>query len=247
MKGIAVRFLGSGDAFGSGGRLQACTYVDTGPLRFLFDCGASSLSAMKGQGVNANDIDAILLSHLHGDHFGGIPFFVLDAQLVSKRSRPLLVLGPAGTQERVRAAMEILFPGSSEVKQSFTLDYLEYRDEQPLEIGPLRVTPYPVVHASGAVPYALRVVCRGKVIAYSGDTQWTDRLISAAEGSDLFICEAYTYDKKMKYHLDYMTLMEHRGALNCGRIVLAHMSEDLLRRLTDIDLEWAEDGKQILL
>ncbi|MBN1106988.1 MAG: MBL fold metallo-hydrolase [Deltaproteobacteria bacterium] len=247
MNGITVRFLGSGDAFGSGGCLQPCIYVDTGDFRFLLDCGASSMTAMKHQGVDPVWIDAILLSHLHGDHFGGLPFFLLEGQLVSKRNRPLTVLGPEGTQRRVGDAMEIFFPGSTEMTLRFPLDYLQYTGEEPLGLGPMKVTAYPVVHASGAPPCAIRVECAGRVIAYSGDTEWTDTLFSVAGGADLFICEAYYFDKKMKYHLDYRTLMEHREALKCKRLILTHMSEDLLRHLPHIEAEWAEDGKCIFL
>src|SRR5919204_495218 len=108
-------FLGSGDAFGSGGRLQACISVRSEQAHVLLDCGASSLVAMKRLGVEPNSVDAVVLTHLHGDHFGGIPFLVLDGQF-SRRERPLLVAGPPGTRERVVQAMEVLFPGSSGVE-----------------------------------------------------------------------------------------------------------------------------------
>ena len=58
---IRIRFLGTGDNFGSGGRLQACIHVDTGKSRFLIDCGASSLIAMKRAGIGSAAIDAILI------------------------------------------------------------------------------------------------------------------------------------------------------------------------------------------
>ena len=119
METIQVRFLGSGDAFGSGGRLQTCICIKATTSTFLVDCGASSLIALRRFGVAPNAIEMILLTHLHGNHFGGIPFFVLDAQLLSKRSRPLVIAGPPGTQRRVREAMEIFFPGSSQIQQRF--------------------------------------------------------------------------------------------------------------------------------
>src|SRR5437763_1564010 len=125
METIQVRFLESGDAFGSGGRLQTCICIKATTSMFLVDCGASSLIAMRRYGVVPNDIDMILLTHLHGDHFGGIPFFVLDAQLISKRNRPLVIVGPPGTKSRVMAAMEIFFPGSSQIQQTFSLDIRE--------------------------------------------------------------------------------------------------------------------------
>jgi len=247
MSEVTVQFLGSGDAFGSGGRYQACIHVRSPSASFLLDCGASSLIAMRRFGVEPNDVDAILLSHLHGDHFGGLPFFVLDAQLVSKRTRPLVVAGPPGLESRIREAMEVLFPGSSQVQQKFPLQFVELVDGSARRIGGLTVTAHGVVHASDALAYALRVECDGKTIAYSGDTEWTDALLGVARDADLFICEAYFFEKKMKFHLDYRTLMEHRESLGCRRLILTHMSSDMLARLDGIDAECAEDGKVIEL
>ncbi len=120
MKPIQVQFLGSGDAFGSGGRLQTCILVKAASNTFLVDCGATALTAMRRFGTNPNAIDLILPTHLHGDHFGGIPFFVLDAQLISKRTNPLLIAGPPFTRERITAAMEVFFPGSSQGCRDWT-------------------------------------------------------------------------------------------------------------------------------
>lgn len=247
MSGVTLQFLGAGDAFGSGGRYQACIHVRSPSASFLLDCGASSLIAMRRFGVEPNDIEAILLSHLHGDHFGGLPFFILDAQLVSKRTTPLVVAGPPGLESRIRQAMEVLFPGSSQVQQTFELEFVQLTADRPTPIGAARVTAREVVHASGAPAYALRVECDGKTIAYSGDTEWTDALRDVARDADLFICEAYFFDKKMKFHLDYRTLMEHRESLGCRRLILTHMSSDMLARLDGIDAECAEDGLVVVL
>jgi len=203
MTPVTVRFLGSGDAFGSGGRFQACIHVHSESANLLLDCGASSLIAMRRFGVEPNEIDAILVSHLHGDHFGGIPFFVLDAQLIPKRTRPLVIAGPPGLAARVRDAMEALFPGSSSVQQQFDLELIQLPQRTATEIGAVKVTPYEVVHASGAPAFALRLACEDKVIAYSGDTQWTDSLPEVCRGADLFICEAYFFEREVRYHLDY--------------------------------------------
>lgn len=247
MPNVTVQFLGSGDAFGSGGRFQACILVRSDDSSFLLDCGASSLIALRRFDVDPNSIDAILISHLHGDHFGGLPFFILDAQLVSRRERPLVIAGPPGLEARLPQAMEALFPGSSNVQQRFPVELIELPDGAPTGIGAIEVTPHAVVHASGAPAYALRVRCSDKLIAYSGDTEWTDALVRVADGADLFICEAYTFDKEMKFHLNYATLMQHRDALTCRRLVLTHMSANMLRRLGDIDVEAAEDGMVIEL
>ncbi len=246
MSQLEVLFLGSGDAFGSGGRFQTCFYVRYGATQFLIDCGASSLIAMRRFGVDPSLLETILLSHLHGDHFGGLPFFVLDAQF-GRRTRPLIVAGPPGVETRVRDTMEALFPGSSGAQRKFAMEFTELAEGVETTLGSLSVIPYGVVHPSGAPSFALRVTCGGKVIAYSGDTEWTDALVEAARGADLFICEAYCFEKKIRYHLDYRTLMDRRVQLGCRRLILTHMSNDMLQRLQSLDADWAEDGKRIVV
>jgi len=243
---MRVRFLGSGDAFGSGGRFQPCILLESGDFRCLVDCGASSLIALKRTAIDPNDINTILITHLHGDHFGGIPFLVLDGQF-SRRSRRLLVAGPPGVAERVTQAMENFFPGSSRVQRKFETEFLELVGCVPTAVGPLRVTPYEVVHACGAAPYALRIELGGFTIGYSGDTEWTDNLIPAAAGTDLFISEAYFYDKPVRFHLDYATLAHRRSQLGCKRLIVTHMGRDMLARVAELPVEAAYDGMEVSL
>lgn len=242
--GVTLQFLGCGDTFGSGGRFQTCFHVRGAGTEFLIDCGASSLVAMRRFGADPGRIDAILVSHLHGDHFGGLPFVLLDAQLITRRTRPLTVAGPPGLRARLLEAMEAFFPGSSQTRQRFALDIVELPERTETALGPIRVTAYPVVHPSGAPAYALRVTCGGRTIAYSGDTEWTDTLLDAARGADLFVAEAYFFEKRVPFHLSYRTLLEHRAGLGCRRLVLTHMSDDMLARRGDVegDIICAEDG-----
>jgi ribonuclease BN (tRNA processing enzyme) len=244
---VNVRFLGSGDAFGSGGRFQTCIYVRCEETHLLIDCGTSSLVAMKRFGVDPSLVDTILISHLHGDHFGGLPFFIMDAQFVSRRRKPLVVAGPPGLEARIFEAMEVLYPGSSQTQREFVLKFVELSEETAITVASLVVTPYSVVHPSGAPAYALRVVCEDKIIAYSGDTEWTDALIRAAHGADLFVCECFSPEQVGGHHIDYQTLMNHRPELECRRLILTHMNEEMLRQLGNLNVEGAEDGKIVVL
>jgi ribonuclease BN (tRNA processing enzyme) len=241
---VKVRFLGSGDAFGSGGRFQTCIHLESDVRQLLVDCGASSLVAMRRFGVDPLAIDAVILSHLHGDHFGGVPFLLLDAQF-KRRTRPLVVAGPPGVERRVREAMEALFPGSSGVARRYETRFVELTDRATVDLGPATVTAYEVVHASGAPPFAVRVALDGKAVTYSGDTEWTESLVEAARGADLFVVEAYVVDKPIKYHLDLATLRRHRARLDCRRLVVTHMSDDVLGRLAEVGLETASDGLEL--
>jgi ribonuclease BN (tRNA processing enzyme) len=238
-----LRFVGSGDAFGNGGRFQTCFLLEDGDESMLIDCGATSLTALKAAGVEPNEIAAIVVSHLHGDHFGGIPFLVLDGQF-RRRERPLVVAGPPGTRARVEAAMELMFPGSVGARRRFEVEFVELAGDTPVRAGPATVRAVPV-EVPQTPACAVRVEFGGRVAAYSGDTGWTDSLIGLAAGADVFIAEAYFFDRSVPYHLDYATVHGARDRLDCKRLVLTHPGPDMLARLDEAEIECAYDGMVI--
>ena len=146
---MILEFVGAGDAFGSGGRLQACLSVRWAGHHVLVDCGATSLVGLKRLGLEPAGVEAVLVSHLHGDHFGGLPFLILDQQF-ARRERPLIVGGPIGTAARLEQALEVLFPGSSRIQRRFRVDVVEQQPHVATDVGPARVTTVSVDHASGA-------------------------------------------------------------------------------------------------
>ncbi len=237
-----IQFLGTGDAFGSGGRFNTCFHVRDSAGSFLVDCGASSMIAIRKFGADPNAIRAILITHLHGDHFGGLPFFILDAQLFSRRTAPLVIAGPPGLRDRLATAMENFFPGSTKAQQRFALDVRELEPRRTHDVAGIAVTPFVVKHACGAPPFALRLTVDDKTLCYSGDTEWVDGLREAAYGVDLFIAETYFFDKPIKFHLDFATLARHLPDLGAKRVVLTHMSPDMLARAAATGFEVADDG-----
>ena len=244
---MQLRFVGCGDALGSGGRFNTCFHVTGNSVNFLIDCGASSLPALKRLGIAREAIDLILITHFHGDHFAGLPFVLLDAQF-SRRTRPLTIAGPKGIETRLREVMEALFEHSSKTKPRFDLSVVALEPEQGRTFGEVKVTPYPVVHGESGGPFlAYRIEAEGRVIAYSADTEWTETLIPAAREADLFIAEAYYYDKIVKNHLSLTTLEAHLPEINARRLILTHMSDDMLGRLGSLSHATASDGMVVEL
>jgi ribonuclease BN (tRNA processing enzyme) len=239
---MQLRFVGCGDALGSGGRFNTCFHVTGERANFLIDCGASSLVALKSHGIARDAIDVILITHFHGDHFAGLPFLLLDAQF-TRRSRPLVIAGPPGIETRLPQAMEALYEHSSKTKQRFDLTIVALQAEQTTDFGILKATPYPVVHGDSGGPFfAYRIETEGRTIAYSADTEWTETLVPAAHGADLFICEAYYYDRIVKNHLSLTTLEQHLPRIAPKRLVLTHMSDDMLARIGSLPHIAASDG-----
>jgi ribonuclease BN (tRNA processing enzyme) len=239
---MQLQFVGCGEALGSCGRCNTCFQVTGARFNFPIDCGASSLPALKRLAIALDAIDLILITHFHGDHFAGLPFLLLDAQF-TRRTRPLVVAGPEGIETRLTQVLEALFEHSSKTKQRFGLSVVTLKPEETQAFGAVKVTPFPVVHGLSGGPFlAYRIEAEGRVIAYSADTEWTETLIPAARDADRFITEAYYYDKVVKNHLSLKTLEAHLAEIKPKRLILTHMSDDMLGRLETLDYTAASDG-----
>jgi ribonuclease BN (tRNA processing enzyme) len=245
---MRVIVAGSGDAFGSGGRFNTCFFLETARGTLLVDCGASALIALKAQGLDPNRIDAIVLSHLHGDHFGGIPFLLLDAQFLARRSRPLTIAGPPGTRQRLDGLLEVFFPKSTANKWRFRWTVTEIEVGRPTEVMGHVVTTAEVLHFSGAPSTALRISDGERCFAYSGDTEWVEALIPVADAADLFVIECYGYAGSLSGHVTWEILKPRLSDLRARRIMITHMNPIMLAHRSEAiaaGVLVAEDGAVI--
>ncbi len=239
---VSVTFVGSGDAFGSGGRFQTCIMVDAPGTRFVIDFGASSLIALNKLGIAHNSIDAVVLTHFHGDHCGALPFMLADAMLGAKRTTPLTIAGPRDLKQRLADVQATMMPGMHVMVPKFQLEYVEIDVMRPTRIGDLTVTSFPAAHTGDTNPTSVRVEVAGKVIAYTGDSAWTKHMPALAADADLFIAECYFHSKPVRFHLNYPDIQEHRDEITAKRIILTHMSPEMLAQADAVAEECAHDG-----
>jgi ribonuclease BN (tRNA processing enzyme) len=244
---MQVTVLGSGDAFGAGGRFHSAYVTEAPGATFLLDCGPSILQAAKQIGFDVGRLDAVLLSHLHGDHFGGVPFLFMEYLYEAPRTRPLVICGPEDTERRVKALFSALYERTAEDPMPFPVEYRELRAGDTLRLGEAQVTAIPVHHVPELTSFGYLVEVRGRRVLYSGDTAWTDELAAYARGVDLFICECSTYETRLDIHVSYPEIADRAQELGCRRVLLSHLGSEPLRRLSEITLECARDGMTVSL
>ena len=245
MTNMTLRIIGCGDAFCSGGRFHTCFQLRFREQNILLDLGSTAFMPLRQALPSLDLIDQVLISHLHGDHFGGLPFFLLDSQFVTRRRRPLTVAGPRGIQQRVEDAIAILFSNMGTIDWRFPLSFVELEPGGEQVFDAIKVKSYEVDHPDTSPCLALRLELEDKVLAFSGDTAWTETLIDVADGADLFICECHSYEPNLFWHLDWQTLNAHQASLRAKRILLTHMSQPMLDRVPSFDpglIEFATDG-----
>ncbi|HMR18103.1 MAG TPA: MBL fold metallo-hydrolase [Sphingobacterium sp.] len=237
--------IGCGDAFSSGGSAQTCFHVESPEGTFLIDCGAGTLAGLKKYNLDVTDIDTIIISHFHGDHYGGLSYLLLDAA-IKKRKERLTIVSPPGAKEKIRRLIELLYPGSK-VLDKLNLLFVSYEHEVEITLSYLTVLPIPVAHKPESQPHGVRIRTAQKTIGYSGDTGWTDQLMKIAAGSDLFICECCFYATKVDGHLNYLQLSEHIARFETKHILLTHFDEEMLEHMDKVEPAHAYDGLRLML
>ena len=239
---VQVSFLGTGDAFSSGGRHQAGYLVQDGNTSVLLDVGSSTLGSMKQHGIDPATVDLVLISHLHGDHFSGLPFLFLQYIFEQKRQRPLQIAGPPGTEERVWALFRTVYRDLASEPLPFAVHFTEMAPGAPVSFDAVHVDPFRVPHQEKDISLAFRVSVAGRTVLYSGDTGWTEALVEQSHGTDLFICECCSFETRMSMHLDYPRLAENRSRFGTKRMILTHLGREVQARGSEVEIEMATDG-----
>jgi hypothetical protein len=166
---------------------------------------------------------------------------------IARRTRPLVIAGPSGTRARNADTLEALFPGASTARRSYETRFAELVGGISRRLGPATVTPFEVSHPSGAPAHPLRVEYGGRVIAYSGDTEWTENVVAVSRASTCSSARRSSTRSGSPTTLTLGPLAAKRAELDCERLVLTHMSDDMLVRLDELDIEAATDGAGITI
>ncbi|HYP58674.1 MAG TPA: MBL fold metallo-hydrolase [Beijerinckia sp.] len=242
---MKITIVGSGDAFTTGGRAHTCIRIDANGATILIDFGAASIAAFKKLGFSSDKIDAVIISHLHGDHFGGLPFLLLDCQFMAKRTRPLRLIGPTGFKAQLDAALEALFPGTPTLSWSFPWHVEETPARHPLRFSGLIIETFEVPHVSSGLSTGIRISDGKTIFAYSGDTEWSEVLFELSAGADIFVIECYSGEKPVAHHMDWPKLKAKLPGFTAKRIIVTHMNQSALARASEMEqagLTIAYDG-----
>jgi ribonuclease BN (tRNA processing enzyme) len=237
---MEIVFLGTGNAFASGGRNAMAILLREEMGGVLLDCGPTTLTALKRASLAPSDVDVILISHHHGDHFGGVPFLLCHERYDGEREKPLRVFGPPGTRELIERTTDLFFPGIAPLP--FPFEVTDLAPDEERDVSGLKLRPFEVDHYSNGIAFGYRLVLADRTVVFSGDTGWTEALVRESRGADLFICECSSFERKLDRHLSHLDLLANHDRIGARTTVLVHPGEDVIERESELLFPLATDG-----
>jgi ribonuclease BN (tRNA processing enzyme) len=225
MSDLQLTFIGSGNAFSPGG-LCCNGFLVNG--RFLFDAPPQALSSLNTVGVDANALEAVILSHHHGDHFLGLPFLLLHWRWKG-RTAPVRIIGPRKTQQLAMDIAETVFPGVLS-GIGYDLQFEDLEGGNTARVDGLELEAHEMIHDSGlelCLGYKARI--GGRTFSYTGDTILCDSVLELAKGVEVMVSECASRADKVPVHMNLVDDMPVvRGAMaKDAQLILTHITPEV--------------------
>lgn len=232
---VSVTFLGTGAGDVAPDRFNASFLVRTGESQLLLDAGEPCAQRLKNLGADLTELDAVLLTHAHPDHVGGLPL-LLQASWLAGRKEPLLIALPGHLQAPLRSWLRaVLIP---EENLGFPIVWHAWTAGEPLTLGKTAITPHETTHLANAQrrlgdntikSYLFELNRPGLRMIYSGDLGAASDLQPLLDGRvDVLICELA--------HFRPEALAEALKSASVGSLCLTHLAAEASARREEIVL-----------
>jgi ribonuclease BN (tRNA processing enzyme) len=225
MTDLRLTFIGSGNAFSPGGLCCNGFLVND---RFLFDAPPQALSSLNTVEVDPNGIEAVILSHHHGDHFLGLPFLLLHWRWKG-RTRPVKIIGPRGTRRLGREISETVFPGVLD-GIGYELEWEDLVGGNRAQVDGLHLEAHEMIHDSGLeLCLGYKATIDGRVFSYTGDTILCDAVLELAKDVEVMVSECASRADRIPVHMNLVDdIPKVRAALaRDAELILTHITPDV--------------------
>lgn len=215
---MKIDILGYWGGFPINGGATAGYLITTDEGKILLDCGSGVMSKLS-KFAKAEELDAVILSHLHYDHMGdvGVLQYAMNGALRTGRATDKIKMyspaEPAKMWEQIQSAQS---------------DNISIEEGDSLEIAGVKIEFHAVKHT---IPcYAVKFTYKDKVIVYSADSEYIESLADFATGADIFICEATICEGSTHTagpgHMDAKEAALLAKKANIGKLILTHLPSD---------------------
>lgn len=226
MSDLDLRFIGSGNAFAPGGLCWNGFVVNE---RYLFEAPPQALMALNRLQIDPNALEAIVLSHQHGDHTFGLPFLLLHFEYMG-RTRPIRIIAPAEAAIAIRQACDLAYPGVIADSSKYGIEWITPAPGETVRVSEMELRALSMKHdpkLAECFGYDCRLA--GRRLGYTGDTALCDSVFELARASEVLVSECSSRAESIPVHMnlrDDMPKVRARMRPD-AHLVLTHINADV--------------------
>lgn len=198
------------------------------PCQIMLDCGFTTPHTYFKDNQNPDKLDALWISHFHGDHFFGVPLLFLRFWEMG-REQPLIIAGQKGIQKKISQVMELAYPGFMG-KMQYELEFVEIEPGVERDVAGLEWRTAVNEHSQRSL--SVRIDKQGKSIFYSGDGRPTQDTEKLAKGCTLIIHESFWVDGNKYGHGSIQASIEFAQKTGVDQLALVHLSHGIRKNKT---------------
>lgn len=217
---MKITVLGSCGTYPVPGNACSGYLLEHDGFRLWIDAGSGTMANLQ-QHTTIDAVDAVAISHMHADHFTDLYPFLYAVAFGPFAPRRVPIIGPPNGPEMFGKLL-----GDTSAQEFPTVfDWSPLEPGEESDIGPFRLRTYPSRHSQ--INLTMRIQAGDRVLCYSGDTGPNPALALAAQGADVFLCEASWQDGEDKIsepiHLTAREAGRAAAEAGVGKLVLTHI------------------------
>ena len=236
-----ITMLGTG-SFASKSN-SACVLIDE---KILVDIPNGIMKEMKKRGYNVLDIETVLITHFHGDHFFDIPFLVLERKIFGKSEIPLNIVCHKEGIDKIKELAKLAFSDVfNDLENENLVNFITYDKEiEILDMKNYEINNVKVNHGD-KIAYGYTIKKDNKTLSITGDTSFCENVEKLVLNSDICICEL-SFEKGTEVHMGIDKMKEVVEKFPNKKIIATHMNDkvrDLVLNSEKMEcLQVVEDG-----
>jgi ribonuclease BN (tRNA processing enzyme) len=217
---LRLTVLGSGTIAPSLRRQPSGYLVEGDGAKILLDCGSGTLRRLLQAGAHPDEVDLILISHIHLDHTSELPLLLFSARYApAPRRRPLRLAGSAGFVEHLRGLESLYGEGLAAAGYERSVEAL--REGAATRAGAIEIRCARARHIPSSLAFRLEEA--GASLVYTGDTEYCSEVVELARGCDLLLCEcSFPDDSPAPLHLTPSGAGRIASEAGARRLLLTH-------------------------
>ncbi len=225
--------LGSGNSFNINGRGHTSFLIDG---EILVDCGPTILYNIEKFKIDISNLQIILITHFHGDHFLGLPFVMLYFEYIVHRKQPITIIGPKGLKKNYKKLLNLSYPG---IEFSFQIPIIELKKNQTITTyvnnKHYTIKSYPITHKKESIGY--RITNNNKTFAFTGDTILNEQVYHLLEDVNIGILELSLQDNPENKisHVSLSEVLQNRDKIKAKKLYFNHITDKLSKEVKKIN------------